>query len=152
MRSGEEQDVCDLVRRVFNHAVAPLYNRKGLLNFYKYADPEEMSHRVQGDHFILLALAGDDIAGMIELRRYSHISLLFVEQEHQGRGIGRDLIKLAAQFCLTRNPRLKEVTVNSSPNAVKAYEGMGFKPSGVEQTISGVRSIPMKKVLGEKRG
>jgi GNAT superfamily N-acetyltransferase len=150
MRDSEEKAICDLVYRVFDLSVAPLYTKRGLLNFNKYADPEEMSRRVEVDHFVLLALIAGDIVGMIEMRRYDHISLLFVEQEHQGKGIGRDLVGLAVEFCLTNKPQLKEMTVNSSPNAVKAYERMGFQSTGEEQNISGVRSVPMVKVLGEE--
>ena len=151
MRDGEERAVCALVHRVFNVSVAPLYTKKGLLNFREYAAPEEMSRRVQVDHFVLLAMIGGDMVGMIEVRRHDHISLLFVEREQQGKGIGRDLLGLAVKFCLTSKPQLKEVTVNSSPNAIDAYERMGFKPTGEEQSISGVRSVPMVKVLSEIR-
>jgi ribosomal protein S18 acetylase RimI-like enzyme len=147
MREGEEKAVCDLIHRVFNISVSPLYTKKGITNFKEYAAPEEMSRRVHIDHFVLLALFGGDMVGMIEMRRNDHISLLFVAGEHQGKGIGRDLLGLAVEFCLTNKPQLKEVTVNSSPNAFDAYERMGFKPTGEEQSISGVRSIPMKKKL-----
>jgi GNAT superfamily N-acetyltransferase len=149
MLDGEESDVCGLVHRAFSRSVAPLYTKKGAHNFEKYADPGEMHRRVNSDHVVLVALAGGDLAGMIELRRNSHISLLFVEPKYQGKGIGSDLLGLAIKICRTEIPGLKVVTVNSSPNAVRAYESMGFKSTGVEQSINGVRSVPMDKELTE---
>ena len=151
MRDGEESAVCDLVHRIFDVFVAPLYTKKGLISFKKYADPEEMAQRVHLDHFVLLALIESEMVGMIEMSQFDHVSLLFIELEHQGKGIGRDLLGLAVRFCLDNNPQLREITVNSSPNAIDVYERMGFKPIGEEQSISGVRSVPMLKVLSEIR-
>jgi GNAT superfamily N-acetyltransferase len=148
MRDGEEGAVCELVHHVFDISVAPLYRKGGQRNFKKYADPEEMSARVRSDHFVLLALADGDVIGMIEMRHHQHLSLLFVEQQFQGKGVGGELLGIALEFCLRANPQLREVTVNSSPNALGAYERLGFASTGEEQVISGVRFVPMKKVLG----
>ena len=150
MREGEEGVVCNLVNHVFDLSVAALYSKKGNRSFKKYTDPEEMSARIHSDHFVLLALADGEIIGMIEMRRHRHISLFFVEQEFQGKGLGGELLGLAVEICLSNSSPLREMTVNSSPNAVKAYERMGFQSTGEEQNISGVRSVPMVKVLGEE--
>jgi GNAT superfamily N-acetyltransferase len=99
------------------------------------------------DHFVLLALAGGDIAGMVEIRRHRHVSLLFVSPGFQGKGVGGLLLEKAVELCRKTDPQLREMTVNSSPNALRAYERMGFAPTGGEQVICGVRFIPMKKVL-----
>jgi GNAT superfamily N-acetyltransferase len=150
MHDGEERAVCDMVRRVFDLSVAPLYSEKGQRSFKDYADPEEMSARIDSDHFVLLAMTGGEIVGMIEIRRHRHVSLLFIAPEFQGKGIGGLLLGKAVDLCLITDPQLREMTVNSSPNALRAYERMGFAPTGGEQVICGVRFIPMKKVLIEK--
>ncbi len=147
MREGEKRAVCDMVHKVFDLSVAPLYTEKGRRSFKDYADPEEMSARVNTDHFVLLALAGGDIAGMVEIRRHRHVSLLFVSPGFQGKGVGGLLLEKAVELCRKTDPQLREMTVNSSPNALRAYERMGFAPTGGEQVICGVRFIPMKKVL-----
>ena len=87
---------------------------------------------------------------MIEMRHHRHISLLFVEPGCQGRGLGRGLLERAVEEARKANPGLREMTVNSSPNAIVAYERMGFESTGPQQDINGVRFIPMKKTLGEK--
>jgi len=148
MRHGEERAVCEMVHRVFDDSVAALYSKRGDRSFKKYCDPEEMSHRVHTDHFVLLSLADGFIVGMIEMRRHRHISLLFVDPEFQGRGVGWELLQKAVELCRLTDPLLRELTVNSSPNALGAYERMGFVSIGGEQVISGVRFVPMKKMLG----
>lgn len=148
MLKGEEKAVCGMVHRVFDDSVAALYSKRGDRSFKKYCDPEEMSDRVHTDHFVLLSLADGSIVGMIEMRRHRHISLLFVDPEFQGKGIGGELLRKAVELCRLTDPQLRELTVNSSPNALGAYERMGFVSTGGEQVISGVRFIPMKKILG----
>ncbi len=44
-------------------------------------------------------------------------------------------------------PGVRELTVNASPNAVLAYERLGFTPAGPEQTVNGIRFIPMALAL-----
>jgi hypothetical protein len=43
-----------------------------------------------------------------------------------------------------------QFTVNSSPNAVSAYEHLGFHIIGVEQCIRGIRSIPMRRQISRQ--
>ena len=147
MRPGEEGDVCRLVHASFDHSVADEYTKKGRRNFRKYADPEEMARRVQADHFVLLALKDGDVVGMLEMRNHCHVSLLFVDPGFQGGGVGRELLGKAIKLCRSADLHLKAVTVNSSPNALTAYERMGFSAIGREQDIGGVRSVPMEKIL-----
>jgi predicted GNAT family N-acyltransferase len=45
--------------------------------------------------------------------------------------------------CLKNNPTIQKITVNSSPNAIKAYVKMGFKSEGEEQCINGINFVPM---------
>lgn len=143
MSTDEAADVCHFVKSVFDLSVAPLHTKRGRRKFREYADPEALSLRISSDHFVLLAVEDDKIAGMIEMRRHNHVSLLFVEPDLQGRGLGRELLRRALEICRSDDPDLCEITVNSSPNAVGAYERMGFETTGSEQTINGIRATPM---------
>ncbi|MCL5108645.1 MAG: GNAT family N-acetyltransferase [Chloroflexi bacterium] len=96
---------------------------------------------------MLLAEARDQVVGAVEVRENRHISLLFVEGRLQRRGIARSLLKAAVGICLMAAPGVRELTVNASPNAVLAYERLGFTPAGPEQTVNGIRFIPMALAL-----
>jgi hypothetical protein len=39
-----------------------------------------------------------------------------------------------------------EFTVSSSPNAVSAYERLGFRITGSEQCVHGIRFVPMQRL------
>jgi ribosomal protein S18 acetylase RimI-like enzyme len=147
MEADETVDVCRFVNSVFDGSVAPLYTEKGRRNFRDYADSAAMSLRVSSNHFVLLAEENDRIAGMIEIRDHSHVSLLFVDPHQQDRGLGGELLSRSLKICRSADPGLGEITVNSSPNAVEIYERMGFETTGNEQDINGVRSTPMRRSL-----
>ncbi len=143
MQSGEETQVIDLISRVFHQFVAPLYSDKGVTEFMKYIDPSILANRTNGDHLVHVAESHDEIIGIIETRDYSHISLFFITTEHQRQGVGRELLNRAVQKCISSNPELTEITVNSSPNAVSAYRSFGFTQQDKERTVNGMRFVPM---------
>jgi hypothetical protein len=44
-----------------------------------------------------------------------------------------------------------EFTVSSSSNAVSAYERLGFRITGSEQCIHGIRFVPMQRISPNDR-
>ncbi len=143
MKPGEESQIIKLVSAVFCQSVAPQYSEEGIAEFLKYAHSDLLAERTKLNHYVIVAELDNEIIGVIETRNHSHISLFFVEREFQRQGIGRELLKKAVQACLDNNPKLAEITVNSSPNAVSLYEAFGFSARGEERTVNGIRSTPM---------
>jgi predicted GNAT family N-acyltransferase len=143
MNPGEETKVCNLVSRVFNDFVAPLYDQEGVQEFFKYVEPTLLWQRSQENHFVLVATIRDKVVGMIEIRDYNHVSLLFVDRQFQQRDISKELLRRALETCLQHEPKLAEVSVNSSPNAVQVYERLGFYQKKPEQIKNGIRFVPM---------
>ena len=143
MKSGEESAVCALVPRVFNEFVAPDYSDDGVEEFFKYVEPNSLLERSQEDHFVLVALLLKEIVGMIEVRVYSHISLLFVDKRFQRIGIGEELLRKSLEICFSHKPGLLQVSVNSSPYAMEVYRRLGFRQKGPRQTVKGICFDPM---------
>jgi GNAT superfamily N-acetyltransferase len=143
MTPADAPVICDMVERVFRKFVAPGYTDEGVRAFLEYAQPELLRIRLEDDHFTLVATLDEVIVGMIEVRQYRHVSLLFVDCAYQRRGIARQLMTCALDICRQNTPMLREVTVNSSPYAQPVYGRMGFHPTRPEQVKSGVRYIPM---------
>jgi GNAT superfamily N-acetyltransferase len=147
MRSGEESSVSELIITTFQRDVAPLYVEKGIREFLSYVTPEAILSRQTREHVMLVAVQGAYPVGILELREYNHVSLLFVEVARQREGIGRQLIGKALQLCKTHQPGFSELTVNSSPNAVKAYKRFGFYATGELQVKNGIGFVPMTLLL-----
>lgn len=143
MKRGDEGEVCDLVIRVFDEFVAPQFSREGVQEFRNYADPHLFMRRSQWNHFVLLAAAQKEIAGMIEVRVDGHVTLFFVDKWFQVRGVGGELLHRALAICQRSKPELSKATVNSSPNAVGIYERLGFHRMGPEKVENYIRFVPM---------
>lgn len=147
MRPGEEAVVVDLVLNVFSEFVAPRYSEEGVTEFKKFVTADALAKRVRAGDIVLLALSGRRIIGMIEVSENHHIALLFVQKSHQRRGIGGKLIRMSTEMCLQRQPDIRSITVNSSPNAFAAYQQLGFEAEENEKVVNGIRFIPLALAL-----
>lgn len=138
-----------LIREVFNTQVAPLYSEEGVRAFLDYVDPDQLARRAGQDHELIAAEdeGTGDILGVAEIRRCTHIALLFVGADVQRRGVGRRLLEYVCSQCRSRGRRI--LTVNAAPNAVSAYEHLGFTAQGPEREESGIRSVPMMRAVEE---
>jgi GNAT superfamily N-acetyltransferase len=144
MKHGEEDAVNGLVEDVFTEFIAPLYSEEGIKEFRRYIAPVRLAKRSATNHLILVAESGTRLVGIIEVRDYEHISLLFVTRDYQSQGIARDLLDEAVRNCMHGNENVSEISVHSSPNAVDAYMHLGFEVVEGEKVESGIRYIPMK--------
>lgn len=145
IHSGEETKVCELVMDCFNEFIAPGYSQEGIEEFKKYVYPDALGHRIRNtDNFAILTMDEEQVVGVIEVRAYNHISLLFVRKEYHKKGIAKRLMQQAIEKCKQYNPSLKMINVNSSPYAVEIYRRMGFVQTDMEQVLNGIRFIPME--------
>lgn len=147
MDRGEEGQVCRFVRRVFGEFVAPLYSEEGVREFLRYVDEDAMAERAEGEHCVLVAEAGTRLVGAIEIMDNNHLSLLFVARDFQRQGIARELLSQALKNSQRLASEPQEVIVHSSPNAVTAYEKLGFRVAGATRVENGIRYVPMRMRL-----
>lgn len=80
---------------------------------------------------------------MIEIKEFNHISLFFVKSNFQGQGIGKALLNEALSK-IRKEHVITVLTVKSAPNAISIYEALGFFKQGEEQTLNGIRFLPMQ--------
>ncbi len=147
MEPGDERRVSLLIDRVFTEFVAPHYSDEGVREFLGYVTAEQLAERRQSRHFAFVAEIGETLVGVIEIRRFEHITLLFVDGHYQRRGIARELLAEALQLARRNRPGITAFTVNSSPNAVAAYRKLGFIQAEPEQIQHGIRYIPMRREI-----
>jgi GNAT superfamily N-acetyltransferase len=138
---SETAAVSSFAREVFDQFIAPHYQTEGVAEFHRYASAEGLSQRHESGHITLVAEHSGALVGMLHLRELRHVSMLFVQSSRQRGGIARGLLAAAgAQTGATDC----EFTVNSSPNAVSAYERLGFRITGPERCVHGIRFVPMQ--------
>ncbi len=144
---GETESVCALIRDVFTEFVAPHFADEGVKQFLAYVDPEQMAERMRSEYQVLLAEKAGELVAAIEIRRFKHISLLFVAPDCQRQGIARQLITEALNRAYRAEPDLSRISVHASPNSVLAYEALGFHAEGPAKEEYGIRYIPMSKAI-----
>lgn len=149
MRQGEEYHIFRFVSRVFNEFTAPEFSQEGIDKFMKYIQADELTIHIRRNHFILIAEFSSAIIGVIAVRDYNHIALFSVDTPFQRRGRGRELFRKALEICRCNDVGLSQITVNASPNAINAYEIMGFQPTDSEQCADGIRFVPMALLLSK---
>ena len=90
-------------------------------------------------------VAEDDgvLVGVVGVRENIHLYHLFVADDYGGRGLARELWRVARDACREAG-NVGEFTVNSSRFAVGMYRKFGFVQTGQPETRDGVTSIPMR--------
>ena len=141
---SETAAAATLAREVFDQFVAPHYQPEGVTEFHRYASADALSQRHGSGHVTYVAARGGELVGMLHLRVPCHVAMLFVQSSRQRSGIARALLASAGDANC-------EFTVNSSPNAATAYERLGFRATGSEQCVHGIRFIPMRRLSANDR-
>jgi N-acetylglutamate synthase-like GNAT family acetyltransferase len=106
-------------------------------NYFKRTDrtnSEQITNYLHKGNFLLLEEQGE-LVGLVytELRKNSHcyIGLLTVTPDKQSRGIGRQLMQSAEDFCLNHGCSIVEIDViNLRPQLVDWYRGLGYEVIG----------------------
>lgn len=127
-----------LALSVFMQFEAPEYPPEGVEEFKRTLADESYI----GSLKIYGAFKNGELVGVLAMRAPQHISLFFVKAEYHKKGIGRKLFER-----MKKDFQGGEITVNSSPYAVKIYERLGFAATDAEQITNGIRYTPMKYVI-----
>ena len=132
--------LASLVLNSFDKFIAPDYSEEGIRTFYGFFDQGSLLEKtLENGDSIFIAKENNEVIGLLATRNKSHISLLFVNEKHQKKGIGKNLFNL-----LCKNLETEKITVNSSPFAEKIYEKLGFIKVSPMQEKDGIKFISME--------
>ena len=145
IKQEELPETLELVHKVFDEFEAPYYSEEGIASFYKFIDINNMSEQYSnGSLYFYGCFVNDIIVGMIAVKDFVHISLLFVDKHYHRQGIAKKLFNVVLKLCMEKNPSLDAITVNSSPYAVDVYHKFGFFDVSSEQVVDGIGFVPME--------
>ncbi len=147
MTPADTDAASQLILDSFGEFIAGDYSDEGRAEFTRHVQPEALVDRARSNHVVLMAMAGERPAGVIELRDNDHVALLFVDSGFQRQGIARELLARALSVARPAKPGLDRVTVNSSRFGVPVYEKLGFRQTGPERSVNGIVFIPMAHQL-----
>ncbi|ASA56815.1 GNAT family N-acetyltransferase [Vibrio gazogenes] len=102
-----------------------------------------METYLSANYFYVVAVnRNDDVVGVAGIRDHSHLYHLFVDDNHQGQGLSRQLWHVVKQASLDNGNR-GYFTVNSAVNAESVYLRFGFKRIDGIRNRNGMVDIPM---------
>ncbi|MCR4757326.1 MAG: GNAT family N-acetyltransferase [Butyrivibrio sp.] len=129
---------------------APDYSQEGIENFKKFVNDDMLRKMFLAGHYqLFVAVFEGKYLGMLSLREKKHISLLFVDGDCHGNGIGKALIRFVSKYVLEEEG-IDKMTVNASPYALEFYHKMGFKDLREEMEADGIIFTPMELSLVKK--
>ena len=136
LKENEIDIVIDLVDRVAKEYVFSDFDQEGIDSFNQVNCRQ---FYLDKNNFIYVCLSENKIVGMIALRDGKHISLLFVDSNYQGMGIGKKLLSLVDNLCLG------DMFVNSGLGAKNFYLSQGFEMTSEMMIKDGIKFYPMIK-------
>jgi len=144
-----EPDEAEAVNKVALAAFATINNKgftpEGKAVFANYASPGAIVSRLKLGHEVTLAILDSKIAGMVEVRNGSHISMLSVLPEHVNNGIGTKLLSHVVSQARRQSTTkaVKQLTVHATDDAVTFYQKKNFRVSAVRQERDGISYTTM---------
>jgi len=139
------EEAIEVIKVTFLKFEAPDYSKRGIDNFFKFANCETIKENLSKTMKMYVAKVEEKIVGVIGYRDNSHINLLFVLEEYQHNGIAKALYNLVIENCI--NAGTKRVTVNSSPYAHDVYIRFGFIDDNKMQEVDGIKFYPMHREI-----
>ena len=137
--NNKKDEALLFVKRVYIESKDESYSEQGIETFCNFVDNKKItkSFKVYG------AFEDNILKGVIATdRRKRHINLFFVDKVSQGKGIGKELMKV-----VINNNENSYITVNSSRYGVPIYEKLGFVKMEEEKERDGLKFTPMKLIL-----
>ena len=137
--NNKKDEALLFVKRVYIESKDESYSEQGIETFCNFVNNKEIikSFKVYG------AFEDNILKGVIATdRRKRHINLFFVDKVSQGKGIGKELMRV-----VVNNNENSYITVNSSRYGVPIYEKLGFTKTEEEKEQEGLKFTPMKLIL-----
>ena len=141
--AADASDISELIRPVAARFIASEFSDEGRDYLFGILTPQALSRFFAAGYRYHVAEAGGRLVGVVGTRDNAHLYHFFVDEQFQGRGIGKRLWDVARQACLDAGGG-PEFTVASSRYAVPVYRRLGFEVVGPENFRQGIVSIPMR--------
>ncbi|MRI32496.1 GNAT family N-acetyltransferase [Endozoicomonas sp. OPT23] len=137
----EEDDfyeVVDLVGGVSEADILPNFSDEGKASFLQSMNENIQKTFDRTRFHCVKAVLNDRVVGFSALRDNEYLTHLFIDKEHQSKGLGKALLRY-----MINNPEVTSVSLRSSINAVPFYTSLGFECTGPESNVKGIRYVPM---------
>lgn len=136
LSAGDIDRVAGLLNDMYEKNVRRFYSDEGDKSFRKSISAAEIGKRLKKGYRFFLLMEDDELLGGVEFNK-KEIQLLFIVEEHRGKGYSRMIVNWMKEFC-KEHKLSKKISVKASPNSYTAYDKLGFKAVSEEQEEKGI--------------
>ena len=123
------------------------YTEEGIRNFFDFITDEELYISfLRGEYRLMVALDRGKVIGAGSVRDKNRLSLLFVDEAYQHRGVGSSILRKLCHYLKTEAGE-RYMSLQAAPYAVNFYRKQGFRAVHPEVEFAGIRVTPMEKVF-----
>ena len=140
--NNKKDEALLFAKKVYIECKDESYSEQGIETFYNFINNKEItkSFKVYG------AFEDKTLKGLIAAdSQKRHICLFFVDKVSQGKGIGKELMRV-----VVNDNENSYITVNSSRYGVPIYEKLGFVKMEEEKERDGLKFTSMKLILKDE--
>ncbi|MGI9318919.1 MAG: GNAT family N-acetyltransferase [bacterium] len=144
-KAGEADvpEISSLLLVLSRRYITPSFSSEGERKLLESMSSEKIHEYIESGYKYFVAEIDGRIVGAAAIKENRHLYHLFVAEDCQKQGLGRTLWEEAKSDALKQG-NAGAFTVNSSPNAAKFYERIGFVVEGDSVTASGITHVPMR--------
>ncbi|MDP3881726.1 MAG: GNAT family N-acetyltransferase [Nanoarchaeota archaeon] len=123
------------------HEYAEYYEKRWALLRKPWSEPRgSEKDNLEQESYHVIAIEESNIigGGRIHFNSASEaqVRYMFVLPEHQGRGIGKEILSALESYALSQ--KAKVIKLNSRENAIPFYERQGYQVSGESPKLFGI--------------
>lgn len=135
-KDSEIPSALELIRSVFLEYESPVYPPEGTETFLRCLEDDTYLSGIR----YYGAFDRNRLIGVVGIRpEKRHICFFFVESRYQRLGVGTGLFR-----CIREAFPQDPFTLNAAPHGLPFYRKIGFRETGAEQTVNGIRFTPME--------
>lgn len=138
IKAEEGAMATNLIISLFEQYIFADYTEAGKLAVRGYVTASSLVAD-DSENFAMVARLQGSLVGVAKVKRKTHLSMLFVSADCQGRRYGRRLVETAITECKARNPDVTCMIANSSRFALPFFLSRGFRAMANEEQVNGVR-------------
>lgn len=146
-RESEWRQAMTMVWETFLKFEGGDYTQEGIQKFFEFISDDNLYRAFLNGHYrMMVAVDGERVIGVGSIRNKKHLSLLFVDEEYQHRGVGSAILARLCDY-LKKEAGERYMSLNAAPCAVDFYRKLGFQALRPEEEYSGIRVTAMEKVF-----
>lgn len=143
----EWDEAMDLVWKTFMGFNSHDCSSEGVASFREFITNEKLKEAFyEGKYEMMVATEGGKVIGVGSLRNINHLSLLFVDADHQKQGVGRALLSAICEYLKLEVGEYR-ISLTASPSAVGFYKKLGFMRVSSRTVPPGIPVVFMEKVF-----